>query len=396
MKPTIIAVAITGSVPRKKDNPALPVSVAEQIESTHAAFEAGAALVHVHVRNPDESPSSDPALFQQVLDGVRRHCPGMIVQFSTGGRGRDQNARGAALYQRPDMASLATGSVNFPSIIYENPPALVDELATRMKEFHVLPEIEIFDLSHIYAARRLAARAVRARHQECAAGRRTRDRHPARRTQTGAAERNLDRCRHRAYPDAGDQVGAGARRRRGAHGNGRQHPRQPRSPGRGQRGAGPHRGGPVRQAWHAPGKSAGSPAPAWPAAVGQSPARVASPSPSLFQSADYPELDGKAGSAHGEKNRLSPAKEVVMHASIAFCIPVILLAACGTAQERAAYREDPAQAMAQQYGPGCEQLGHVRDSPQWRNCILRSSSRQDLAQYANFYDRYMQWYWIRQ
>jgi uncharacterized protein (DUF849 family) len=156
MKPTIIAVAITGSVPRKKDNPALPVSVAEQVESTQQAFEVGAALVHVHVRNPDESPSSDPALFQQVLDGVRTHCPGMIVQFSTGGRGRDQNARGAALYQRPDMASLATGSVNFPTIIYENPPPLVDQLASRMKEYHVVPEIEIFDLSHIYAMRRLA------------------------------------------------------------------------------------------------------------------------------------------------------------------------------------------------------------------------------------------------
>ena len=63
MKPVIIAVAITGSVPRKKDNPAVPVTPAEQIESTHEAFEAGASLVHIHVRNPDESSSSDPTLF---------------------------------------------------------------------------------------------------------------------------------------------------------------------------------------------------------------------------------------------------------------------------------------------------------------------------------------------
>ncbi|SFL12932.1 3-keto-5-aminohexanoate cleavage enzyme [Falsiroseomonas stagni DSM 19981] len=61
--PVIIAVAITGSVPRKKDNPALPVTVAEQIESTHAAYEAGATLVHVHVRNDDETTSSDPGKF---------------------------------------------------------------------------------------------------------------------------------------------------------------------------------------------------------------------------------------------------------------------------------------------------------------------------------------------
>ena len=155
MRPVVVAVAITGSVPRKKDNPALPVTPAEQIESTHQAFEAGATLVHIHVRNLDESPSSDPALFAEVMAGVRRHCPGMIVQFSTGGRGRDQAARGNALNLAPDMASLATGSVNFPSIIYENAPALVDDLAGKMLEHHVKPEIEIFDLSHIHAARRL-------------------------------------------------------------------------------------------------------------------------------------------------------------------------------------------------------------------------------------------------
>jgi 3-keto-5-aminohexanoate cleavage enzyme len=119
MRPAVITVAITGSVPRKKDNPALPVTVSEQIESTHEAFEAGASLVHIHVRNPDESSASDPALFAQVQEGIRKHCPGMIEQFSTGGRGRDQAARGSALYLKPDMASLSTGSVNFPTLVYE-------------------------------------------------------------------------------------------------------------------------------------------------------------------------------------------------------------------------------------------------------------------------------------
>ena len=155
MKPIILAVAITGSVPRKRDNPAVPVTPAEQIGSTHAAFEAGASLVHIHVRNPDQTPSSDPDLFAQVQEGVRRHCPGMIVQFSTGGRGRDQAARGLSLRHRPDMASLSTGSVNFPTIVYENSAALVDELATAMQAHGVTPEIEIFDLSHLHGARRL-------------------------------------------------------------------------------------------------------------------------------------------------------------------------------------------------------------------------------------------------
>jgi 3-keto-5-aminohexanoate cleavage enzyme len=155
MRPVVVAVAITGSVPRKKDNPALPTTPAEQIESTHRAFEAGATIAHIHVRNPDESPSSDPALFAQVQEGLKKHCPGMIVQFSTGGRGRDQSARGSSLSLRPDMASLSTGSVNFPTIVYENAPALVEDLAGKMHEFGIRPEIEIFDLSHIHGARRL-------------------------------------------------------------------------------------------------------------------------------------------------------------------------------------------------------------------------------------------------
>lgn len=159
-EPCVVAVAITGSVPRKKDTPAVPISVSEQIESTHEAFEAGASLVHIHVRNDDETPSSDPDRFAAVQDGVRRTCPGMIVQFSTGGRGRDPAARGSALHLAPDMASLSTGSVNFPTIVYENHPALVDDLATRMRTHGVLPEIEIFDLSHLHAARALADRGL--------------------------------------------------------------------------------------------------------------------------------------------------------------------------------------------------------------------------------------------
>ncbi len=155
MNPVVVAVAITGSVPRKKDNPAVPTTPAEQVESTQAAYEAGATLVHIHVRNPDESPSSDPALFAEVQEGVRKHCPGMIVQFSTGGRGRDPSLRGNALELRPDMASLSTGSVNFPTIVYENSAALVTDLATRMRDNAVRPEIEVFDLSHLHGARRL-------------------------------------------------------------------------------------------------------------------------------------------------------------------------------------------------------------------------------------------------
>ena len=158
--PVIITVAITGALPRKKDTPAVPVTPAEQIESTHEAYEAGAALVHVHVRNADENPSSDPELFARVQEGVRKHCPGMIIQFSTGGRGRDQAARASMLHLRPDMASLATGSVNFPTNIYENPPDFVEGLARTMLDNDIKPEIEVFDLAMLYNAVNLVKKGL--------------------------------------------------------------------------------------------------------------------------------------------------------------------------------------------------------------------------------------------
>lgn len=154
--PCIITVAITGSVPRKEDNPAVPITVAEQIESTQEAFEAGATIAHVHVRKDDQTPTSDPERFARLGEGLRKHCPGMIIQFSTGGRSGKGSERGGMLHLKPDMASLSTGSCNFPTIIYENHPTLVRELADKMMEYGVKPEIEVFDLSMLYQALRLA------------------------------------------------------------------------------------------------------------------------------------------------------------------------------------------------------------------------------------------------
>ncbi|MCB1972287.1 MAG: 3-keto-5-aminohexanoate cleavage protein [Geminicoccaceae bacterium] len=151
-RPCIICVAITGSVPTKAANPAVPITIAEQVESTHEAFEAGATIAHCHVRNDDETPTSDPARFALLKEGLERHCPGMIVQFSTGGRSGAGKARGGMLSLRPDMASLSVGSNNFPTRVYENPPDLVDWLASEMIAHEVTPEIEAFDLSHILQA----------------------------------------------------------------------------------------------------------------------------------------------------------------------------------------------------------------------------------------------------
>jgi 3-keto-5-aminohexanoate cleavage enzyme len=156
--PCIITVAITGAIPTKAECPGIPITPSEQIESTHEAFDAGASLVHIHVRNEDQTPSSDPGKYAVVQEGVSKHCPGMIIQFSTGGRGRDQEKRGAMLHHRPDMASLSTGSVNFPKGIYENPPEFVDGLASKMLEYDIKPEIEVFDVAMLYSAANLVKR----------------------------------------------------------------------------------------------------------------------------------------------------------------------------------------------------------------------------------------------
>ncbi len=151
-KPCILCCAITGSVPRKSDNPAVPISVSEQIESAHEAVEAGATIIHAHVRNDDETPSSDPERFARLKEGLEQHCPGVVIQFSTGGRSGAGRERGGMLSLGPDMASLSVGSNNFPTRVYENPPDLVDWLAGEMTRYDVTPEVEAFDLSHILQA----------------------------------------------------------------------------------------------------------------------------------------------------------------------------------------------------------------------------------------------------
>ncbi len=156
-KPCIICVAITGSLPRKEMNPAVPITVAEQVESTQAAFEVGATICHAHVRNDDQTPSSDPEKFARLKEGLEKHCPGMIIQFSTGGRSGAGKERGGMLPLRPEMASLTVGSNNFPTRVYENPPDLVDWLAAEMLAYGIKPEVEAFDLSHIHQAAAMQA-----------------------------------------------------------------------------------------------------------------------------------------------------------------------------------------------------------------------------------------------
>lgn len=155
--PCIICIAITGSLSGKHHNPAVPISISEQVESTQEAFEAGASIVHCHVRNDDGTPTSDPEKFAALQEGLIKHCPNLIIQFSTGGRSGAGKERGGMLPLRPDMASLTVGSNNFPNRIYENSPELVDWLSLEMLNLDIRPEIEVFDLSHIFKAAEMQA-----------------------------------------------------------------------------------------------------------------------------------------------------------------------------------------------------------------------------------------------
>ena len=110
-KPCVLCCAITGSVATKADNPAVPTSIQEQIESSHAAVEAGASIIHAHVRNDDQRPSSDPVKFAALKEGLEKHCPGVVIQFSTGGRSGAGQARGGMLSLMPFRSVLLEAAV---------------------------------------------------------------------------------------------------------------------------------------------------------------------------------------------------------------------------------------------------------------------------------------------
>jgi 3-keto-5-aminohexanoate cleavage enzyme len=152
MEKLIITVAPTGSVPKKKDNPNVPVTTGEIIECGLRCEDEGASIIHLHMRDEKEDPSDDKQLFQEVV-GVLRKRSNLILQISTGGRaGADLKSRVKRLTLLPEMASLTTGSVNFPSTVYINTPQLIEGLAREMRQFGIKPEMEIFDISMIYNA----------------------------------------------------------------------------------------------------------------------------------------------------------------------------------------------------------------------------------------------------
>ncbi|MCG8567610.1 MAG: 3-keto-5-aminohexanoate cleavage protein, partial [Desulfobacterales bacterium] len=153
MEKLIITVAPTGSVPTKEHTPHVPITPDEIIQTGIDCERAGAAIIHVHARDPkDQSASTDFGIFKEIHEGLQAET-NLIIQISTGGRaGASYEVRSDRLALAPEMASLTTGSVNFPTAVYANSPELIRNLATDMQKYGIKPEMEIFDVSMIQNA----------------------------------------------------------------------------------------------------------------------------------------------------------------------------------------------------------------------------------------------------
>jgi 3-keto-5-aminohexanoate cleavage enzyme len=155
MQPVIITSAIVGAEVTKAQQPFLPITPEEIIESAVACYEAGAAIIHIHVRDAQGNATQDAQLFRRVVEGIRLRCD-VITQVSTGGAvWMSAEERLQSIECRPDMATLTTGTVNFGEGVFMNNRQLVETFARRLRESGIVPEIEIFDVGMLDEAMRL-------------------------------------------------------------------------------------------------------------------------------------------------------------------------------------------------------------------------------------------------
>ncbi|MEY5043146.1 MAG: hypothetical protein RJA19_373 [Bacteroidota bacterium] len=146
MKPLVINFTPTGMIPQKDKVPSVPIGAAEIVEQVHAAWELGITMAHVHARKADGTPSSEAADYAPILEGIRRHCPDLVICASLSGRSvSDPAARAEVLSLKPDMGSLTLSSLNFVQQASINSPETVRDLAFRMRESGSMPELEVFD-----------------------------------------------------------------------------------------------------------------------------------------------------------------------------------------------------------------------------------------------------------
>lgn len=158
--PFIVNACLTGMVARKEHNPHVPMTPKEIAEDVEACVELGASIVHVHARDDDGNPDWRPGPYSEILAAIRSVSEDVIVCVSTSGREVNDVERRAACMDaepRPDMGSLTLGSINFLHEGVINSPSTVRELAQRMAERNIQPELEIFDIGMARTAKRLIA-----------------------------------------------------------------------------------------------------------------------------------------------------------------------------------------------------------------------------------------------
>ena len=158
MSKIIITAAISGAEVTKEMNPAVPYTVDEYIREAKSAADAGAAIIHLHARYDDGTPTQDRERFRAIMDAIHEACPDVIIQPSTGGAtGMTAAERLQPTELNPEMASLDCGTLNFGGDeIFVNTENMIIEFAARMKERGIMPELECFEKGHIDLALRLA------------------------------------------------------------------------------------------------------------------------------------------------------------------------------------------------------------------------------------------------
>ena len=150
MRPLIINFCPTGMVPTRSQTPYVPISPSEIIEQTQEAFEMGITIAHLHARDGQGKPTGDLSIYSQIIEGVRKHCPGLVVCASTSGRTYPEfEKRSAVIELKPDMCSLTLSSLNFFDQASVNSPEMIQRLAAKMLDHGVRPELECFDLGMI-------------------------------------------------------------------------------------------------------------------------------------------------------------------------------------------------------------------------------------------------------
>ena len=159
----IITAAITGSRITRQQTPHIPISPEEIADSAVQAHKAGAAIVHIHVRDPETGlGDQDPALFKQVVESVRRRCDVVLCLTTSGipGRNLPYEQRMVSLELSPELASFDAGSLNLGGDVFANPEDFLELIAQRMLEKKVKPELEIFDVGMIGTCLRLAEKGL--------------------------------------------------------------------------------------------------------------------------------------------------------------------------------------------------------------------------------------------